>query len=498
MACTILQQLDCLTSYTCMKDIFQAYPGAIYTPYVAVTIGDINITMGNKSSPAYKNHAAISSFTYGFEPGTSSFGADIEIVDSGGTAYRDIIRAINKTITNAATEAAGINLDFGWILQDCNGKLTTTWTANQITGTKITGFISEVEQTFENAIIKLKFKIRAPTVQSPEVIQDAVIGDQANKRTLKSAIIEVFTKYEPKYKGVRFESKDSDGKGGFKEFKFKNSDGGPDGPLGVWAMNQQNTVSAVRSWLNSVTTSNDLGVLLEYDSNTYEMVLKESPFGQASCQYNLGTYIVNGGNCSPVLEFNPTIKWMPSASTGAVSGSATSAGGAKLTPVEENAQKAGSIAAPAQQQHESHFRNPDDIASKSAKAFSAQYDANYIVETPYAAFDAQLKIMGDPAFADLVDFLGKEVSIVVLNPFSTKTDCTWISEPTCNQVLSNKHYLIKGVSHQITEGSFVTTLHVIMQLPNSTLPADSTLGGGGTESYGDTYGVSKATVASDQ
>ena len=93
MACTILQQLDCLTSYTCMKDIFQAYPGAIYTPYVAVTIGDINITMGNKSSPAYKNHAAISSFTYGFEPGTSSFGADIEIVDSGGTAYRDIIRA---------------------------------------------------------------------------------------------------------------------------------------------------------------------------------------------------------------------------------------------------------------------------------------------------------------------------------------------------------------------------------------------------------------------
>ena len=106
--------------------------------------------------------------------------------------------------------------------------------------------------------------------------------------------------------------------------------------------------------------------------------------------------------------------------------------------------------------------------------------------------------MGDPYFANLTSFTGKEVSIIVLNPFSTKTDCTWISEPTCNQVLSNKHYLIKGVSHQITEGSFVTTLHVFMFAPNSNLPADSTLGGGGTESYSDAYGVSKATVASDE
>ena len=494
MACTV----DCLSTYTCGKDIFQAYPGAIYTPFVDVKIGDIHITMGNKSSPAYKNHAAVSSFTYGFEPGTSSFGADIEIVDSGGTAYRDIIRAINKTITNAATEAAGINLDFGWIIQDCNGKVDSKWTANQIGKTKITGFLAEAEQTFENAIIKLKIKIRAPTVQSPDVPQDIIIGDENNKRTLKSAIIEIFTKYEPKYSGVRFESKDSDGKGGFKEFEFKNSDGGPDGPLGVWTSSQQNTISAVRSWLNSVTTSNDLGILLEYDANNYEMVLKESPFGQPSCQYNLGTYIVNGGNCSPVLEFNPTIKWLPTASTGAVSGSATSAGGAQLAPVEENVQKAGSHAAPAQQQHESHFRNPDDIASKAAEAFSAQYDANYLVETPYAPFDAQLKIMGDPYFANLTSFTGKEVSIIVLNPFRTKTDCTWISEPTCNQVLSNKHYLIKGVSHQITEGSFVTTLHVFMFAPNSNLPADSTLGGGGTESYSDAYGVSKATVASDE
>ena len=494
MACTV----DCLSTYTCGKDIFQAYPGAIYASFVRLTIGDIDITMGNKSSPAYKNAAAISSFTYGFEPGTSSFGADVEIIDSGGTAYRDIIRAINKTITNAATEAAGINIDFGWILTDCYGKVTTTWTANQITGSKITGFISEVEQTFENAIIKLKLKIRAPTVQSPDVIQDIVIGDQSNKRSLKSAIVEIFTKYEPKYKGVRFESKDSDGKGGFKEFHFKNSDGGPDGPLGVWSANQQNTVSAVRGWLNSVTTSNDLGVLIEYDASTYEAVLKESPFEQPSCQYNLGTYIVNGGNCSPVLEFNPTIKWFPSGSTGAVNGSATSAGGTRLEPVPENVQKAGSQASPAQQQHDSHFRNPDDISSKAAEAFSAQYDANYIVETPHSPIDAQLKIMGDPSFANLVDFLGKEVSIIVLNPFGSRTDCTWISEPTCNQVLSNKHYLIKGVNHQITEGSYVTTLHVCMLVPNIALPADSTLGGGGTESYSDAYGATKATVASDQ
>jgi hypothetical protein len=81
---------------------------------------------------------------------------------------------------------------------------------------------------------------------------------------------------------------------------------------------------------------------------------------------------------------------------------------------------------------------------------------------------AELKIAGNPReeFCFVKNTRGNNrVAIVVLNPFHLMgggdKDCPdWLAEPLCNNYLSNKQWLVNGVNHNITQGSYVTTLHV--------------------------------------
>ena len=46
-------------------------------------------------------------------------------------------------------------------------------------------------------------------------------------------------------------------------------------------------------------------------------------------------------------------------------------------------------------------------------------------------------------------------------------------------MLSNKRYLIKNINHNISNGSYTTTLKLQLPLPNIDIDFDSTLGGNG-------------------
>lgn len=473
----------------------QAPAGAIFTPYVRFDFGGFMITTGNESAPSVDNAASIVSFQYGFGNGTVGWGAELEIVDVDGFTYRSVIRAINKSLTNSLNETLSCHFDFGWIIKYCNGTVQLL-TAERNIGGKLYAHIKHVEQTFEGGKSKIKIKLAGPPQNINDVRHDDTMGDESQRITLKEAITELFTQNEPRFASVRFESND----GG--ELQFKKDDGGEDGPKGAWPLNQQNPLAAARTWLSSITTEKDLGILICYDPSSASIIFREAPDKDLTpCDRNVGTFIVNGGNCSPVLSFDPTINWVKGMIPNAGAATPGSSSGDNTNFVEPtiDIQKVGTQTSPTIQQHELIYRHPDAAAPKSREGTAAQMEANAVYEAPigHAGFEADLKIIGDVLYSHPLALVGKMLSIIVINPFHLNEECTWITGPNCSTILSNKAYLIKGVSHSISEGSFTTTFNLHLLAPNQNIDANAPLGGAdsGGETFDDALGISTASDA---
>ena len=490
MVCTV----DCLSTYKC-GSLNSPPEGAIYAPYVRISFGNKSITVGNKSAPP-DNAASITSFQYGFQSGGHGWGADFEIIDMGGVMYERIIAAINKTVDNTGNEVFDTDFDFGWIIKDCDGNTTL-----QTTGTKLYGLVMNVESTHEAGFVKLKLRVESPTARVADVRHDNAIGDETNKVYFTDALTRLFKENDPKFPSVKFLDKDG------KQLKFKNSDGDETkGPKGIWPMSQMNSLAIARNWWNPISTKNDLGVVVLYDPNSASLIFQEDKLVHKGncCKDTMGTYIVNGGNCSPVLGFTPTIIWPK----GLIPGSGATPGGAfsgnnnkdpnaaNTVVVQPNKpiEKAGIQSSPTIQQHDLMWRNPDDLASKGNKAFAAQLETNAKHEMPLPGFEAELKLIGDPQYSDGPGLFGKHVSIVYINPFHVD-NCKWITTTNCNSTLSNKNYIILGVSHQITGGSFITTLKLYLPTPNNDIPATDPLGECGTITFDESLGASRPADA---
>lgn len=486
-------EVDCLTTYSCSgASPKEAIPGAVYSPYVVLKFknGEKILTVGNTSSPP-DNHAVISSFQYGFQPGTVGYGADFEIIDHGGLMYKMIVKALNKTLSKMKDEVFQHSFDFGWIVKHCDGR-NELKTATGLTGKVLRGTLTSIEQVFEGGGYKLKVHFTGQSTRFGDVRLDDSMGDENNKISIKEALIELFTEHDPSFNGVEFVDKD-----GLSPLEFLKSDGGPDGPKGAWPANQQNPLAAARTWLSSLTTVNGRGILICYDPNSGKLVFKENPEKPDGncCNRSEGTYVVNGGNCSPVLSFSPTIKWVLSSIPGsgaAAAGAASGANDAYVKPTID-IQKVGVQSSPTVQQHESMWRHPDGLAEGAATGLAAQEEANSNKELT-APFEAELKIHGDPYYSDPIGLISRTLSIVVINPFHVE-ECEWVTVTNCNSILSNKRYLILGLSHQISGGSFVTTIKVQLPTPNTHVDFDEPLGGEGcgTETFSESPGESVAS-----
>ena len=473
MACTV----DCLSTYKC-GELNDPPAGAIYSPYVKLSFGSVSITVGNNSAPP-DNMAAITSFQYGLQGGTVGWGADFEIIDMGGVMYERIIARVNASITDIAAEDIQTSFEFGWILKSCDGPPTI------IKSPPLFGIILKVESTHEAGYVKLKMKVSAPTAKISETRHDNTIGDENNKVFFKDALERLFTENHPKVESIRLLDKDG------APMKFNASDGDIEkGPRGVWPMNQMNNLSIARNWWNSLTTNGGVGVIIVYDPKTRALVFKEDALGLTkNCCYegnSMGTYVVNGGNCSPVLGFTPTVTWpkglVPGAGAttgGAFSGNNDTSNGPNPVGVKSDAgiEEAGTQSSPTVQQQDLNWRSPDLLPSKASKAFAAQLKTNSIYELPNSGFGfgVELKIIGDPKYDSPLTVFGKNIAIVYINPFHIE-ECSWITTTNCNHTLSNKHYFIKEVNHQISGGSFITTLKLWLMAPNLNIPATSPLG----------------------
>jgi hypothetical protein len=90
--------------------------------------------------------------------------------------------------------------------------------------------------------------------------------------------------------------------------------------------------------------------------------------------------------------------------------------------------------------------------------------------------------MGDPFYSNPILFVGtKFVSIVFINPyfFGDAASGTWLQTSTCNSMLSNKKYQVTGVSHNIGNGTYTTTLKLMLPVPNIDTPYGDSAGGNG-------------------
>jgi hypothetical protein len=497
---------NCISAYSCNGKPnlpFEENNGYSFAPFVEVkfTLNNELLTVGNNSRPNHGNGAAIKSMQYGASEG---MGVTIEIVDEEGGQFTKSFEAINKGLGNIKENVRNFELDFGWIVVEEISGVSKLVSVSSVHGSPINMLPLKMNITYSEGVIKYTFEAQDMMSRVNETRQECAVGTDDHKIALKDAIrILAGTGQSPKF-NVAFLKSDFE-----TEWNFKNSgDTGGKGPLGFWTTCQQNKLEAIRRWIDDYVTENEKGIIFQYMTkknfekrikNSFKkignfpieeavLVLLEDPSPDKCqpafdyCQTNIATYIINGGNKSPVIEFNPSVVWTfaPNANEGGAavpdSGEASKQEPKKECEEEKKTEGAGTTTA--------HVANPNAYPNSSAvdgvKANAAHQKANAFREF-LSPIEAELKIMGDPFYTLPVEFMTKTLSLIVINPYHLKskdnTGCgDWLSEPVCNPIFSNKNWMIMGVDHQIGEGSYFTTLKLKLPAPNSELGADAPIG----------------------
>jgi len=478
--------LDCIKDYQ-TGEIITPKPGSVFTPYVRLAVAGENILLtGNDSSPISPiNRAVITSLQYGTSAGTGACGAKIEITDEGGVVYRKIFHALNKTINNDPSENAKdkCKLTFGWVVSSCDGTKemivndTKTWREG---GGQVALQIMSMTTTFEGNLIKFIIEATDLFVNSSNTRLEKNIGTEDGTVDLKTAIRQTFTEKSPKFSKVDFLNAAMDEK---KEFDFTNKDGGKRGYKSVHTLDQESNISCTRKWLNQTETAGGKGCLIMYNPHDCSCVILEDPAENAK---SLGTYVVNGGNNSPVISFNPTLKWFMGSNAGkGGASSGSSSGDCGIKPVGENdkdkktgIEPAGGQTALGNPQSGKLWRDNNEATERGNETHTKNYDANKVYEVA-DTISAELKIFGNPHLVNPLFLTAKFISIVVINPYYVN-ECTWISESNCNSILSNKNWIVLGADHQITSGQYVTTLKVSLPAPGINVGKDEPIGGTGS------------------
>lgn len=293
------------------------------------------------------------------------------------------------------------------------------------------------------------------------------------------------------------------------------------GPLGTWPCHELSPLATLHTWINNVSAQGrpqsgmtgsppPRGIVINYDptyTTTREVTIRGTP-----CQINFvgrlvlwanplphcaqpildysqikAAYIVNGGNCSPVISFNPNMKWSFQA---LASGGGTGTGSGRMASMRDG-QGALRCRLPGRGPRTNLVvgdialnQGAEAAVSNRAVNLAAHQTANPL----HNPVEAELKIQGDPSDYFCTPFLGygRSLSLVVINPFYLDGDNTngcslsWstLTSSSCNSVLTNNHWFITGVDHQINNGSFVTTIKVRLVVPNSEVNARNQVVGG--------------------
>lgn len=455
---------NCLVDCTRNQDIRRPIDGYSLAPWIKATFknGGRTISVGNESLPP-DNTAVIKSFEYGNSNGHV---CKIEILDQEGGMFNVFMQNMFKDMDKASVSGT-LAIQWGWVASNCDGQITIP-EAGQSPIVELT--VLKIDVEFAEG--KIKYILNgSDLIQAAFVARhEKTYGTNENPMSLKDALTQMFNDEEPKMQ-VKFLRKEN---GIESEWDFRED------VKGTWRSDRQNKAATAMAWMEPYRTDRDLGIHATWDNTnkTPTIILWESPDKNSSFQdKSLGTFIVNGGNCSNVIGFNPSISWIPAFGNMATGGNAgyLSAEGVSSSKEEQPNQTGIQVSVPVPE-HAVENYGPNSALKETEKSQNAHLKANKINSTDALPITAELRIQGDPRqeMVDIKLIHGRRVNIIVINPFriaASGTDCAmWLANPPCNETLTNENWICKGVNHYIREGSYITTLTVYLTTPGIDFP----------------------------
>jgi len=305
------------------------------------------------------------------------------------------------------------------------------------------------------------------------------------------------------------------------------------GPYDKWYADQKAPLAIIHEWLKNGVFAKDLtgkitsnlgrtSITMNYDP-TYKFKLDaikepcstcnsdQPQYGRLLlwangipyCQGNFNdseinarmkaVYVVNGGNCSPVMQFAPAFRWHSMAAQKAGGGNVPS-GQAIVNQIEGAVKTGCPIAAspgPIRQAVPTRTGAVMKVRNPQVQTQEATYH-HIMTNLVIGAIEADLRVQGDPSswLCTPIDGYGRCVGIVFINPYflvhgNSDTDCpVWAAndpdspeeafKSICNELLTSKGWFIMGVDHQIKDGNYITTLKLKLLAPGAEVnPAGS-------------------------
>lgn len=454
---------------------------SLLAPYVKIRVSGSAgiITVGNNSAPGTTyNSAAIKSFQYGRS--TNGLGVHITIVDEEGGVFDNFVQKIVNRF-DTANDKYELDCEWGWIKKDCsNGEYPLFKTQNLHRCVLLTVDIHMGSViTFE-----LEGTDITETLFSGRI--DKVYGSDDQPMKLKDAIKKIFQDNKPPVQNVQFLRKLCNGQIDVNEWEFQGGE-----PQGVWISAGDDAISATMRWIRPYMTTNKKGIIASARDDLDEPGVTffedySSPCNAEEVCDPIASFIVNGGNCSNVLSFKTNIHWTFAAlaNTGGAVGTNTAEnilqGDADVNSDcpdldEENAgTRTTNIIG-----NSNADRNYGRAALKETIRADKAHDRATRKQFGYEPLEAELVILGNPNF-DSYLYVGSRIGIVYINPIHLETSgtcSTWIATSNCNPVLSNKEWLVTGLSHEISDsGTYTTSFRLFLDASGANIAMDLPLG----------------------
>jgi hypothetical protein len=444
------------------------------------------ITVGNESYPYNPHKAVIKSIEFGFIDAPEG---RLEIVDEDGGSFSVFLDSVLKCGKGGAAAAgSGLRFKLGWAYSKCDGSGSVEY-SDEIEAT-----IQGIESSISNGVIKYTINFAAAHTLVQMNRHDFVFGEEegGKEMTIEQAI-ERLASIPPSIQ-VRYARYDKKGK---LKFLPKHKWVGGD-KKAAWRSDSQNKYSTIMKWLEPFRIDDGpipKGVVLVHDPKVPDVLLVLQD-GQANCfekieisgsDLFLGTYIVNGGKCSNVLEFSPTVNFI-NALFHKSSGGSTDASSSKSNLKEDDevnriSCKSTDLKDVGTQSTttatgESQYIYGNRAGEQSNISSETHIKANMTITTQ--PITAELRIVGTIE-SKFYRVANQDIcSIVVINPNHIEKrsfECgDFLKRASCHPFFSNKQWRVQGINHAIREGSFVTTLKVFLETPGGQLSSSNTLG----------------------
>jgi hypothetical protein len=490
-------------------------------PWVEVSFvsGKKIISVSNFSS---KNiSAVIKSFKFGMSSGN---GVEVEIVDEAGGQFAEFFNRISYGNLDAGGFAATVGafaanlvagagnliggllgggkggtpksnilmqFRWGWATAKCDGidssniETRTNCCASQrkLISCTHTCIVRKIKTDVSHGLFKYTIEGTDFTGEVMGTRVYDVFGSEKNPITVVSAIKKMFSAI-----GIDVDFVQWDSSCGFSplEFRVEGKIDQANGSISTFRALGTNPLQAAMQWLSQLVTKKGKGITWFWDNRDGKQVLVFVETNQISCDvnrnvdaYNLGTYVI-GSKCSPVLSFNPDIEYVLAdrmAQTLSFQGGALSSKMGKddsyQIPCMNNhpgiLNQGRQAVSNASNTAYDIFR--EAVGTKLSNNRLESYHAN-IVHRP---IKAELRIQGDPSYDRPIFCRGHFLSVVFIRPFTiganTANGCDWLANNNpCDDLLSNCKWMIDGIAHQITPGSYTTSIQIRLAAPGADIP----------------------------